>query len=313
MKPRQAYDLIGDIHGHADPLEALLRRLGYEESGASWRHPQGRRVVFLGDYIDRGPAIRRVLRIVRGMVEAGEALAIAGNHEYNAILYHQPDGQGGYLRPHWSKNKAKHAATMEQFSGHGDEWEDHLAWFARLPLWLDLGGLRAVHATWDGEAIAARPEWRIPGLDWIKASAERGSEAFRFAEILLKGMEISLPEGHRAVNKEGHVHPKMRTRWWLPVAGRSFHELSLPQSEDAPRLPVPESEWHAARIYPENAPPVFIGHYWLPWKGRAAPLAPNIAGLDYSVAKPGGALVGYRWDGEGVLDSAKFVPVESFS
>ena len=51
------FDLIGDIHGHAAPLRRLLGRLGYEETDGCYRHPE-RRLIFLGDFIDRGPAIR---------------------------------------------------------------------------------------------------------------------------------------------------------------------------------------------------------------------------------------------------------------
>ena len=55
------FDIIGDIHSHADELEILLERLEYVEVNGVRQHPEGRRVVFLGDFIDRGPAIRRVL------------------------------------------------------------------------------------------------------------------------------------------------------------------------------------------------------------------------------------------------------------
>ena len=51
----QPYDIIGDIHGYADVLETLLRKLGYEKPTGIWRHPAGRKVLFLGDFIDRGP------------------------------------------------------------------------------------------------------------------------------------------------------------------------------------------------------------------------------------------------------------------
>ncbi len=74
------YHFIGDVHGQADRLEALLRQLGYARAGSGWRHPAGR-VVFLGDFIDRGPQQRRVIEIVRSMVESGNALAVMGNHE----------------------------------------------------------------------------------------------------------------------------------------------------------------------------------------------------------------------------------------
>ena len=68
------YDLIGDIHGHADELVELLEALGYQKAQGVYRHPE-RKVIFLGDFIDRGPKIRQVLEIVRPMIEEGKALA----------------------------------------------------------------------------------------------------------------------------------------------------------------------------------------------------------------------------------------------
>jgi hypothetical protein len=58
------------------------------------------------------------------------------------------------------------------------------------------------------------------------------------------------------------------------------------------------------RGYAATEPPVFVGHYWLP-PGRPEPLASNVACVDYSVAKDGGKLVAYRWDGEDVLDGGR--------
>lgn len=49
-----AYDIIGDVHGHASALAALLTRLGYRETRGAWRHPD-RQAIFVGDLIDRGP------------------------------------------------------------------------------------------------------------------------------------------------------------------------------------------------------------------------------------------------------------------
>jgi protein phosphatase len=81
------FDAVGDVHGCRAELADLLTLLGYELTrdelgrpvGAS--HPAGRRVVFLGDLVDRGPDTPGVLRLAMGMVTSGDALAVAGNHE----------------------------------------------------------------------------------------------------------------------------------------------------------------------------------------------------------------------------------------
>lgn len=75
------FDIIGDVHGCHDELVRLLDQLGYETSAEPITHPQGRRVVFLGDLVDRGPGVAEVLDLVMSMVAAGSALCILGNHE----------------------------------------------------------------------------------------------------------------------------------------------------------------------------------------------------------------------------------------
>ena len=88
-----SFDIIGDIHGCAGELETLLEQLGYAIShkgdpghrSYSVTPPEGRRVVFVGDLVDRGPRSPDVLRLVKGMVEAGTALCVIGNHENKLI------------------------------------------------------------------------------------------------------------------------------------------------------------------------------------------------------------------------------------
>lgn len=77
------FDVIGDVHGCAAELLALLRRLGYERPSPrrAPRHPEGRRAVFLGDLVDRGPRVVQAARLVMGMVAEGTALCVPGNHE----------------------------------------------------------------------------------------------------------------------------------------------------------------------------------------------------------------------------------------
>ena len=77
------FDIIGDIHGCFDELTALMKKLGYEirEDTDSIVTPPGRKAVFLGDLVDRGPKIAPVLRMVMRMVESGSAFCVPGNHE----------------------------------------------------------------------------------------------------------------------------------------------------------------------------------------------------------------------------------------
>ncbi len=95
---RGPFDLIGDVHGCADELEELLKRLGYQcgyrmdlenysrgWSQSTWCHPEDRKAVFVGDLVDRGPRILDTVRIVRNMVVAGSALCVPGNHDVKLL------------------------------------------------------------------------------------------------------------------------------------------------------------------------------------------------------------------------------------
>ena len=89
------FDIIGDVHGCFDELVSLLEHLGYQvtqtpaeggaDDGFSAFHPQGRRAVFVGDLVDRGPGVANVLRLVMSMVADGTALCVAGNHESKLV------------------------------------------------------------------------------------------------------------------------------------------------------------------------------------------------------------------------------------
>ena len=76
------FDIIGDIHGCCDELEQLLARLGYAKDEKNiYQHPEGRKVVFVGDLVDRGPRIPDTVRIVKDMVDSGHAFCVPGNHD----------------------------------------------------------------------------------------------------------------------------------------------------------------------------------------------------------------------------------------
>ena len=81
------FDIVGDVHGCYDELVLLLGKLGYEvaDEGSVPTHPEGRKAVFLGDLVDRGPNVPGVLRLAMGMVEAGSALCVPGNHEKKLV------------------------------------------------------------------------------------------------------------------------------------------------------------------------------------------------------------------------------------
>lgn len=305
------YDVIGDIHGQADKLQALLAALGYTPQGGVWVPPAGRQAIFVGDLIDRGPGQLKVLGIVRSMVEAGHAQAVMGNHEFNAIGYvTRPAPDRDFLRPRTKKNRDQHAAFIDEV---GLESSEHLAWvdwFKTLPLALDLGGIRVVHAWWDDEAVSmvrAAQERDSSGRmsdDFLLACYDKGSALYKARKLLTCGVEWDLPPEHFITDKEGQRHGEARLAVWRHGASR-LRDIALVPGGNEHRVPdieIPDEH----RLGPVTGAPILFGHHW--FSGTPRLESPKVACLDWSAAKDG-PLVAYRWDGESELSDDKFVAV----
>lgn len=302
------FDLIGDIHGEAPSLRALLEKLGYSETSLGYQHPDNRKVIFVGDLVDRGLWQRDVIHIVRSMVESGNAQCVMGNHEFNAIAFGTMGVNGKPLREHSDKNVKQHEAFINAFEDSHGEYLETLNWLKSLPMWIDLPNMRVIHACWDQNEIDFLLE-RYGDVyltdELLQLASTAGTKEYRAIETLLKGKETALPERAFYHDKEGTRRTVMRTRWWGDIG--TYKECYMgPEEarENIPDLPMPED---ALVQYAEDAPPVFIGHYWL--GGEPTPLAHNIVCLDYSVAKDGGSLVAYRSDGEPAIRPENFVSI----
>ncbi|MEU7018348.1 polynucleotide kinase-phosphatase [Streptomyces sp. NPDC046385] len=110
------FDVIGDVHGCRSELETLLGKLGYVDG----HHPEGRTAVFVGDLVDRGPDSPGVLRRVMGMVAAGDALCVPGNHE-NKL--------GRWLRGRKVQRTHGLAETIEQLEREPEEFRARVSAF----------------------------------------------------------------------------------------------------------------------------------------------------------------------------------------
>ncbi|MFI1420059.1 polynucleotide kinase-phosphatase [Streptomyces sp. NPDC020731] len=130
------FDIIGDVHGCATELEALLGKLGYVDGV----HPEGRTAVFVGDLVDRGPDSPGVLRRVMAMVKSGNALCVPGNHENKF---------GRYLRGRKVQHTHGLAETIEQMDEQDEEFRAEVREFIDglvSHYVLDGGGLVVCHA-----------------------------------------------------------------------------------------------------------------------------------------------------------------------
>ena len=319
---QDGYDIIGDVHGCGDELEQLLVALGYSDDAGHFAHPN-RQVIFVGDLIDRGPAQVKAVGIARSMVEAGAALIVAANHEFNAIAYATPadDRPSGWLRNHDTKTD-QHQTFLDQVGFGSAAYREMIAWFTTLPLWLDLDGLRVVHACWDAERIAwLASEWGPTPMGdetFMRRATDKANQTPEYVAIehILKGPEIPIDPPY--VDRTGTTRHEARMNWWgatldadglgrlgdlahlgggvLDADGTPYRGLADPDQRVA--LPV--------AAYPGDKP-VFFGHYWM--SGQPVIERPTMACTDWSAVK-GGRLAAYRWSGETELSDDNWVSVD---
>lgn len=314
------YDIIGDIHGQADKLTDLLGKLGYSKKEDAWNH-HSRQAIFLGDFIDLGPKQMETVEIVRGMVDAGNALAVLGNHELNAIAWHTPypERDGEYLRSHHGeKNPHQHIEFLEEVESFPLKHKEIIDWFLTLPLWLDLPEIRVLHACWHQRFMdflkpQLSSDTSIPLALMLEATSEPENLAemdntepsiFKAIEAICKGVEIPLPPECSLTDKYGYERYRVRVRWWDATANTYRQAAMLPEAEreKLPELLIPERD----RLnYPLDKP-LFFGHYWM--TGTPVLLSDTVACVDYSAGMGDPhPLIAYRWDGETTLNKEKFI------
>ena len=304
------YDILGDIHGCYDTLVSLLDKLDYEFVDGCYQHAS-RKLIYVGDFVDRGPKQLEVIDCAKAMIEGGHALAVMGNHEFNAIAYATADPRdGGHLRRHSERNHRNHKAFLDAVEGNPEKYKEIIDWFYTLPIWLELDDLRIIHACWDQDEIdKIRTHYGdTPYLseELLTAAADPNRWEYESLETLLKGKEIRLGDGHSFIDPGGIRRYNMRVRWWDKTA-TTYRAAFMGPEAALPHISTDTIEEDHLVNYPATEKPLFIGHYWM--TGTPAPLMPNIACVDYSIARRDGVLCAYRWDGEAELSVNKFVTV----
>nr|WP_250808201.1 metallophosphoesterase [Neorhizobium tomejilense] len=296
------YDIIGDIHGHSEPLVRLLDDLGYSYSRGAYRHSDPNRMaIFLGDIIDRGPDQLGSIDIVRRMMDAGTGLCTMGNHEHAAIgwLLPDPDMPDQRMRPHTQKNYNQHRVFLEQVGDDVALASELADWMLSLPLYLSLPGIRCVHACWQPDVIA-KIEAMTRGAgtftqEMLYDSFRKGHDTREAIDITIRGSEVELPDGLSFIDSDGAPRDKSRVKWWNDKTPLKLRDLIV----DPIDTDVDTSKSHFINLGDPDKRPVFFGHYWM--KGEPQLLGRKATCLDFSVAA-GGDLCAYSWRGEDVLD-----------
>jgi hypothetical protein len=231
----ERYDIVGDVHGRAATLRALVRDLGYRRENGRWHHPEGRRLVSVGDLLDDGRNPLDCLELIEEMAGDGCAAAVMGNHELNALHFMAEPP----LRRRSPNNTLQFATTLAQIEADRTRWERARRFIERIPtrLELDRGKLRVIHACWDEKHIGDLPlyiddpdilyrtsttpeenrawvENREAGLEpELKAAAD---PLFVAIEQCIKGAEVPCKPrpDHR-----GKMRYKERVAWWTEYGG----------------------------------------------------------------------------------------------
>lgn len=168
-------DIVGDIHGEYDALEKLLRHLGYDDIGG---HPDGRYLVFVGDFCDRGPNSPAVISLIRRLVRSNKAMAVLGNHEINIIRCDPKDGSGWFFEERYERDSLKYS-PFERVDQEAKF--EILEFLNELPIALERDDIRVIHAAWIDNKIECVRNFQNDDLDaaysiWDRAAKIRAEK-----------------------------------------------------------------------------------------------------------------------------------------
>ena len=259
-----ALDIVGDVHGEWLALRSLLDHLDYNQHG---EHPQGRRLIFVGDLCDRGPDSPAVMFFVRELIERGMAQCVLGNHELNILRNERKPGNGWYFPDHPDHQRPEFANVR---AATARERDTARIFIASLPLALSRDDLRVTHAVWHEasmQKLANAPPastldlygqfeqltlMSIPSVLSSAAAAERqrvGAALYQQTPEVPFLPNVALQDETYQMGNPVRVVSSGMER---STAGRAFYASGKWRMVE--RVPW----WHD---YPDDVP-VIVGHYW---------------------------------------------------
>ena len=271
--PNGPLDIIGDVHGEWSVLQQLLQHLGYDERG---EHPQGRRLVFIGDICDRGPDSPAALSWVLNACEQHGALAILGNHELNILAGDPKDGSAWFFDsrmpedqqylPYQRLAESERASLLERLQ----HW----------PIALEREDLRLVHAAWLEDSIE-----QVRGLSPDLTAAQWYNHFDANVHQLVNHLPwyqqyLQEHAAYEAFLGDEDLYPPLLggytqfdlSRWQKnPVRALlsgTEEEVTMPFYSGARWRFTGRSAWW--RQYQDDVP-VVIGHYWRLWQKKSDP------------------------------------------
>jgi hypothetical protein len=263
-------DIVGDIHGEIDALRDLLRQLGYDTTG---EHPDGRRLVFVGDLTDRGPDSPAVFELVSGLVARGLAQCVLGNHELNLLRQARKEGNGWPFEDNHDHREGKFMTAKPLRADRRPALQTFLS---SLPLALERPDLRLVHAAWhEGaiEAIRSSTSTALEVYDTHESAAQRLATETGLAD---RAKAESMPYEAALKNANANI-PLLLSVAALDALMQDANPVRIVTSgiERIAQQPFFASgKWRMVDRVPwwdeyYDPTPVIIGHYWR-WPTHAA-------------------------------------------
>lgn len=262
--PSGPLDIIGDIHGEYDALCALLGHLGYDLNGV---HPDGRTLVFVGDFCDRGPDSPAVLALVQKLIQSRRAAAVLGNHEINLLRGDAKDGSGWFFAERAQRDHGKYAPFQLPTDAAR---ADILALLSGLPIVLEREDLRVVHAAWQEEQIEAARQLPLGAVQkeydrWEDEARQQSRETAldQRMEAELIDWEFGLEDQHRPppflhAHAEHESNKQMLNPLKVLTSGVESKGAVPFYSGGKWRFAQRVAWWDAY----DDAIPVVVGHYW---------------------------------------------------
>lgn len=270
--PSTPIDIIGDIHGELAALTCLLKKLGYDHNGA---HADRRKLVFVGDLIDRGPDSPGVLRLVKRLVDSGNAQCITGNHELNAVRNQKDQNRSG---EGWWYGRTE--GGYDSVVVDPDEKERILLPFLRsLPGAVEREDLRVIHACWHEPSVEKLRS--APSV--IEAFVQEEAELRPKLEVM--GEKLRSMWRERGLTPEILKNPQRQVEFFPELAqfdeanqmGNAVKVATSGMERAAGKSFYASGKWRMVRRVPwwdqYDGPPVIVGHYWRRYFSDTMPIA----------------------------------------
>lgn len=271
--PEGKLDIIGDVHGHYEALQNLLHYLGYNPDGS---HPQKRKLIFVGDLVDRGPDSPAVLEWFIQANAKKNAFMVLGNHEINLLTGEAKDGSGWFFEHRREKDEV-HYAPWKKLPEN--KKKQLLNFLQTQPLILQRKDLRIVHAAWDENAIQKLQETNAHTLTELHQEWEQSLHCCKHAPWYDDYLNEQRKYAHDLENPQ--ITPPLLT---ATAQYESYHSRHNPVRTLSSGMEIPcdtpffaSGRWRfsiRSAWWDEyhDTVAVVIGHYWRQWhKHKTAP------------------------------------------